>query len=107
MSFEPSNHAHLHTMRRALERIARQMDGVDEARFLTDLYVADAVALQLSVVGEAARRLTPAFKAACPTIPWRRIIALRNLIAHEYERLEPARIWVVSSEYAPDLARQL
>lgn len=40
-------------MREALDKIERQMDDVDLEKFLTDLYVADAIAMQLVVLGEA------------------------------------------------------
>jgi len=104
---ETGDHAHLHTIKQALIKIERQMNGVDYARFLSDLYVADAVAMQLAVVGEAARKLSPAFKDNYPNVQWPKIIGLRHLIAHEYEKLDPARLWDVAVDHAARLSATL
>ncbi len=99
--------AHLYRMRQAINKIERQMDGVDFERFLTDIYVADAVAMQLIVLGEAANKLSEASKAEFTEIAWRRIISLRNLIAHEYDRLEPARLWDIVTGHVVRLSADL
>lgn len=83
------------------------MNGVSYARFLTDLYVADAVAMQLAVVGEAARKLSRTFTNELPQVEWPKIISLRHLIAHEYEKLDPARLWDVATAHAVRLAAVL
>ena len=83
------------------------MDGVDHATFLTDLYVADAVALQLMVVGERANKLSAAFKDSLPRVEWAKIISLRHLIAHEYDRVDRARVWDIASSFAPVLLATL
>ena len=103
MPSEARDSAYLHTMREALAKVERQVEGVDYPRFLTDLHVADAVALQLAVVGEAASKVTPDFRDSHPEIAWRKIIGLRHLIAHEYEKLDPARLWDVAINHAPRL----
>ena len=104
MQSDPKDHAHLHTIKEALAKIERQVDGVEYSRFLADLYVADAVAMQLAVVGEAARKLSPAFKDQFPQVHWTKIIGLRHLIAHEYEKLDPARLWDVAVDHAARLS---
>jgi uncharacterized protein with HEPN domain len=99
--------AYLHTTREALAKVERQVEGVDYERFLTDLHVADAVAMQLAVVGEAAGKLTPARRDSYPDIDWRKIMGLRHLITHEYEKLDPARLWDVAINHAPKLHADL
>jgi uncharacterized protein with HEPN domain len=39
-------------------------------------------------LGEAAAKLSPSLKAAMPTIPWRQIIGMRNLLIHVYWNVE-------------------
>lgn len=103
LPFDPRDAPHLDLLRQALETIAAQMDAVDLPTFLTDLYIADAVAMQLVVVGERANRLSVAFRETLPAIEWAKIISLRHLLAHEYDRIDRARIWSIASEYAPAL----
>ena len=40
------------------------------------------------MIGEAAAQIRPETRAQAPEIPWTRIVALRNLIAHEYFRVD-------------------
>jgi uncharacterized protein with HEPN domain len=42
-----------------------------------------AVERETEIIGEAARHLSPSIQAGHPTIPWRRIVAQRNIIAHD------------------------
>lgn len=46
-------------------------------------------------MGEAAKNISPAFKAAYPDIPWRAIAGLRDRIVHQYFRTNTLRIWDV------------
>lgn len=39
---------------------------------------------RLEIIGEAARGVPESFREAHPEIPWRRIVALRNVPIHEY-----------------------
>ena len=39
----------------------------------------------IEIVGEAARHIPDDFRALYPNIPWRQIIAMRNILAHNYE----------------------
>jgi len=52
--------------------------------FLEDRMVRNAVERNLEIIGEAAKCVSPALRDAHPEIPWRAIIALRNVLAHEY-----------------------
>ena len=57
--------------------------------------------------GEAARRVSESFKDAHPEIPWRRMIAQRNVLAHEYDDIDDRLMWRVVTESIPKLARTL
>lgn len=52
--------------------------------YLTDSDRRMATERRLEIIGEAARNVSPAFREAHPEIPWRQIIGLRNVLAHEY-----------------------
>lgn len=49
----------------------------------------DAVLRNLAVIGEAVRALPDAEKEATPEVPWAAIAGLRNVVVHEYFRVEP------------------
>ena len=58
--------------------------GVDKATFMQDLMRQSAVLRQLEVMGEAAKHVSPSFKAAYPNIPWRQIVGMRDILIHAY-----------------------
>lgn len=52
----------------------------------------DATLYNLVIIGEAVKHLGEEPKARHPDIPWRRIAGLRDLLTHEYLRIEMAAI---------------
>lgn len=90
---------------------ARAVQGFVASRSFSD-YVADrmlrgAVERHIEIIGEAASRVSPGFREAHPEIPWHRIIAQRNVLAHEYGEIEHQLIWRVTLQHIPELVRQL
>ena len=57
----------------------------------------------LVVIGEAAAQLSDETRAAAPEIPWVRVIGLRNLIAHEYFRVDLEVIQSILAEQLDEL----
>lgn len=52
----------------------------------------DAVLRNLAVIGEAVRALPEVETAAIPEVAWASIAGLRNVVVHEYFRIQPALI---------------
>lgn len=48
----------------------------------------DAILRNLAVIGEAVRALPEETKKNLPGVPWTSIAGLRNLVVHEYFRVE-------------------
>jgi uncharacterized protein with HEPN domain len=68
-------------MRAALADI-RSLKGAGKDAFRADRTVQQAVALNLAVLGEAARALSEQFRQRHPDVPWRDLIAQRNVVIH-------------------------
>ena len=66
-----------------------------------------AVERSIEIIGEAARRVSETFQAAHPEIPWRGMIAQRNVLAHDYGEILQERLWLVVMERIPELIRIL
>ena len=62
-----------------------------------------AVIRSIEIIGEAARQMPRGFKSNHPEIPWRDIVNLRNVIAHEYFGLDNEILWDVIKTQIPDL----
>ena len=57
-----------------------------------------AIIRQLGIVGEAVSKLSPEFRSAHPEIPWRDIIAMRNILIHAYRHVDLDKVWVAVSQ---------
>jgi len=81
--------------------------GYDVHRYLSDRTVRFAIERLVEIVGEAARRLSEAFRTAHPEIPWRRIIGQRHVLAHDYGEIDHDRIWELVTDFLPELLAAL
>ena len=61
----------------------------------------------LGIIGEAARRISEELKQEHPKIPWRKIIAQRNVLIHEYDDIDYKEIWEVATFHLPRLIDQI
>jgi uncharacterized protein with HEPN domain len=80
-------------------------DGRDE--FFSDRRTRDAVIRNLEVLGEAAKRLSPATRDASPGVRWRDIAGLRDFVIHRYEWVDFQEIWRVVEQDLPPLLESL
>lgn len=81
---------HMHD---AIARIAIIMGSLEKEDFLMDELRCEALAHRLTQLGEAANKLSRAFKAAHPEIDWRRTIEFRNNIVHDYSEISYEEMW--------------
>ena len=79
----------------AIMTIREYVAGMDYDEFAADRKTRDAVIRNLEVIGEAARALPDEIKQRSQHIEWRKIIALRNLLIHEYFGVSVEIVWDV------------
>ncbi len=91
----------------AVDSIRDFLDGVQESQFLNDDLIRSAVLQKLTVIGEAAARLPTEFCELHFQIPWRDIVAFRNIAVHAYFAVEWPIVWVAATEEAPLLKDQV
>jgi len=61
----------------------------------------------VGIVGEAARRVSPATQQRHPEIPWAEIIGMRNRVVHGYGAIDLSRMWDTVKYEMPPLVEQL
>ena len=86
---------------------ARLAVGVTQ-RFRLEDVVPDSDAATLlerwiEIVGEAARRVSGDYKTLHPEVPWRQIVAMRHIIAHDYGKINYDTIWRIATIHLPSL----
>ncbi len=62
-----------------------------------------AVEMGLIRIGESVNRLPIEVREAYPDQPWRQIVAMRNFAAHQYDDLDPRRVWRTLTESVPEM----
>ena len=62
---------------------------------------------QLEIIGEAAGKITNETRLGHPEVEWTKIIALRNILVHEYYVIDDNIVWNIITEYLPDLKVQI
>ena len=77
----------------ATKRIKNYTDGLNEEEFSLDDKTQDAVIRNLEIIGEAARSLPDEVKKSANNIEWKKIIALRNILIHEYFGVNTKIVW--------------
>jgi uncharacterized protein with HEPN domain len=87
----------------AICRILRYADRVSRADLEANDEKLSAILYQISIIGEAAKRLSSTFRDAHPEIPWREIAGMRNVIVHESDQLDFEIIWDVVQHKLPEL----
>lgn len=87
--------------------IIRYTNDAGEAGFLENDVYQKATAMSLLNIGEHANALTKKLRLEHKDIQWRKIIDLRNIVAHGYGELRMELIWNLSQREIPVLFKQL
>jgi uncharacterized protein with HEPN domain len=76
----------------AIARIERYASRGREA-FEQDELIQVWIFHHLQIIGEAAANLGRDFYEAHPEVPWRQIVAMRNVLVHEYFGVDLGEVW--------------
>ena len=79
----------------------------DVDSFTSDLRSQWAVEMGLIRIGEAVNRIPDEVLRRFPDQPWRQIVDMRNFAAHQYDDLEPRRVWRTVTQDVPRLRAYL
>ena len=75
--------------------------------FLYDRTMQHAVIRCLTVIGEAANRVSAEMRNALPEVAWSEAVGLRNVLVHEYQRVDLSRVWTIVENDLPPLVKAL
>ena len=80
---------------------------MDFESFLNDPKTIRAVAFELTTIGEAVRAMPQEIKEKYADIPWGKIQGIRNVLVHEYFRLDEEILWKTIQDEIPPLISSL
>lgn len=77
--------------------------GANYMTFENDMVYKNATALCVLQIGELTTHLTEDFKNTYTEMPWTQIKALRNVVAHNYGKIDSQSLWETITEDIPKL----
>ena len=91
----------------SIDKIQKYISGLSFDSFKENDLVIDAVLRNLEVIGEAARNIPEDFRSRYSMIPWKRIVAFRNVVIHEYFGVDLEIVWTIVKENLPELKEKI
>ena len=91
----------------AANNIARYIEGKTYDELQADDMMGYAVVYNILAIGEAAYKLTNAFRRTHPETQWKDIMLMRNVLAHDYYKLKLQTVWEVVQHDLPPLREQV
>ena len=99
--------AHVLDILLAGRTIVQFVTDVAQQSFLESLEKQSAVLYQFTILGEAARRVSLAFRALHPEVDWTGILGFRNRIVHEYDDVDLDKVWQIVQTDLPKMIAML
>lgn len=103
MSSPRSDIAYVEDMLARVRRIRSKTKGVSWERFRDDEDLHDIVERSISIIGEAARKVSGEYRYAHPEVPWVDTMNIRHKIVHDYFEVSYTVLWSVVKEELPAL----
>ena len=91
----------------AISKIEQYVRGMSLADFQADSKTVDAVAMNVTINGEAANNVPDEARALCPSVPWRKMRDIRSVLVHGYFGLRVAILWETAVADLPPLVPML
>jgi uncharacterized protein with HEPN domain len=76
-------------------------------KFTEDELIQIWIIHHLMIIGEASSKMSEATRQNYPDVPWVGIIDVRNIITHEYFRVNLDIIWKIVMDDLPNLTEQI
>jgi uncharacterized protein with HEPN domain len=91
------------------EAIAKIETGAAKGKeaFLEDELLQVWMVHHLMIIGEAVRAIDPSFRQKHPETPWRQIAGMRNILVHDYFRINHEIVWRTVTDDLPALRQNV
>ncbi|MBD2310812.1 DUF86 domain-containing protein [Desertifilum sp. FACHB-1129] len=88
---------------RAGQLILEFAQGLSREQLNSDVRTQSAILYQIAVMGEATKRLSREFREQHPEAPWDDMAGMRDIVAHQYDRIDLDIVWQVIQRNIPEL----
>ncbi|KAF0109002.1 MAG: hypothetical protein FD146_46 [Anaerolineaceae bacterium] len=91
----------------AAQLITSFVAGFERDAFIDDWKTRSAVLYQLTVIGEAVKRLSDEFRSQHSHIPWALMAGMRDHLVHAYDLVDWDEVWKTATKDIPDLLEKI
>lgn len=91
----------------AIELLQRYTEGLSYEDFEGNVEKQDSVIRRLEIIGEAVKDIPGELRAAYPDTPWSDIAGARDILIHEYFRVDLELAWEMVKDDLPPLAEEV
>jgi len=91
----------------AADLLQRYTEGLTYDDFASNVEKQDAVIRRLEIIGEAVKGLPEELRAKYPDTPWSDIAGARDIMIHEYFRVDLELAWQMLQDELPALAAEV
>jgi uncharacterized protein with HEPN domain len=91
----------------AIGRIRRYVSGSSSEMLAGDEKTLDAVVRNLEIIGEAAKKVPEDIRLLHPSVDWKKIAGLRDILIHEYFGVDVEIVWDIVENKLPVLEQQI
>ena len=99
-------HERLMQIKESIDLLLGYVHGYDEESFVADDKTVDAVVKRFEWVGECVKRLPVDVRTAYPHVPRREAAAFRDVLVHNYGRVDRRLLWKTIRRDLPEFAEQ-
>jgi len=91
----------------AIDLLRTCTEGLEFDQFAENVEKQDAVIRRLEIIGEAVKGVPDHIRTAHPAVPWRDIAGARDILAHEYFRVDLGMAWDMVKKDLPLLESEV
>ena len=103
MSAKRSYHLYVSDILRAMDVIEQYTAGITFEDFVKDQKTIDAVVWNVTVMGEASKRISRPLRQRYKDLPWADMAKMRDKISHAYFGINHEIVWNVIKERLPKI----